>query len=72
MWNITKEKIDVRMAVVSEDVWPPPASEKPIPPDPSRRIPFSDLIEGGKLDVKDVLQPIYDAVNEEYGLSEKP
>ena len=72
VWNVTKDDIRVRMAVVSEEVWPPPASEKPEPPDPSRRIPFSDLISGGKLDVMDVLQPIYDEINEAYGTNEQP
>ncbi len=60
------------MAVVNEEVWPPPATEKPEKPDPSRRIPFSDLISGGRLDVKDVFQPIYDEINEKYGVNEKP
>ncbi len=30
------------------------------------------LIAGGRLDVKDVVQPIYDEINETYGLDEKP
>ena len=30
------------------------------------------MIAGGKLDVKSVVQLIYDENNEEYGLSEKP
>ena len=72
VWNITKDKITERMAVVSEEVWPPPASEKPMPPDTSRRIPFSSMIVGGKLDVTDVIQPVYDEINEQYGLNEKP
>jgi ribonuclease Z len=72
VWNVTKEDIQVRMAVVSEEVWPPPASEAPMPPDPSRRIPYSKEILDGKLDVVDVVQPIYDEINEEYGLNEKP
>ena len=72
VWNVTKDDIRVRMAVVSEEVWPPPASEKPEPPDPSRRVPFSDLISDGKLDVIDVLQPIYDEINEKYGTNEQP
>jgi len=29
------------------------------------------MISGGKLDVKDVIQPIYDEINEQYGLDEK-
>ncbi|MHC4306539.1 MAG: hypothetical protein ACYTES_19295, partial [Planctomycetota bacterium] len=68
----TKDDIRVRMAVVDEDVWPPPATETPLPPDPSRRHAFTDLIAGGKLDVDDVIQPIYDEINTQYGLNEQP
>jgi len=71
VWNVTKEKITVRMAVVNEEVWPLPATEKPQPLDPSRRIPFSDFVAGGRLDVKHVLQRIYDEINKQYGLNEK-
>ena len=60
------------MAVVNEEVWPPPATEKPMKPDPSNRIPYSKQILGGKLDVLDVIQPIYDEINEQYGTNEKP
>jgi len=72
VWNVTKDDIRVRMAVVSEEVWPPPASEAPMPPDSSRRIPYSKVILDGKLDVVDVVQPIYDEINKEYGLNEQP
>ena len=71
VWNVTKDDIRVRMAVVDEDVWPPPATEKPQVPDPSLRIPYSDVIAGGKYDMEDVIQPIYDEINEQYGLNEK-
>jgi len=71
VWNITKDDIRVRMAVVDEDVWPPPATEEPQAPDQSLRIPYSAEIAGGRLDVKDVIQPTYDAINKEYGLNEK-
>jgi len=71
VWNITKEDIRVRMAAVNEEVWPPQPTEEPQVPDASLRIPFSDFIGSGKLDVKEVLQPIYDEVNEQYGLDEK-
>lgn len=71
VWNVTKDEIRVRMAAVDEDVWPPPATEKPQVPDPSLRIPYSDEIASGKLDVKDSIQPIYDEVNKKYGLNEK-
>jgi ribonuclease Z len=71
VWNITKDDIRVRLAVVDEDVWPPQATEEPQLPDPSARIPYSDEIAGGRLDVKAENQIIYDEINEQYGLNEK-
>jgi ribonuclease Z len=71
VWNITKDDIRVRMAVVDEDVWPPPATDKPQVPDASARIPYSDEISGGKLNMKKVLQPTYDEINKQYGIHEK-
>ena len=71
VWNITKDKIRVRMANVDEDVWPPPATEKPQLPDASLRIPYSKQISGGKLDMKNVIQPTYDEINKKYRLKEK-
>ena len=71
VWNITKDDIRVRMAAIDEDVWPPPATEKPQAPDPSLRIPYSDMISGGRYDMSDVIQPTYDEINEKYGLNEK-
>ncbi|NOR81148.1 MAG: hypothetical protein GQ529_10015, partial [Methyloprofundus sp.] len=71
VWNITKDNIRVRLAIVDEDVWPPAATEKPQVPDPALRIPYSEMISSGKLDVKDVIQPVYDEINKKYGLNEK-
>jgi ribonuclease Z len=71
VWNITKDDIRVRMAVIDEDVWPPPATEKPQAPDASTRIPYSDFIANGRYDMHDVIQPTYDEINKEYGLNEK-
>ena len=59
------------MVVVNEEVWPPPASGKPELPDPSRRIPFTGFIAGGRLDVDAELQPIYDEINKKYGINEQ-
>ncbi|MGI9308562.1 MAG: guanitoxin biosynthesis MBL fold metallo-hydrolase GntH [Gammaproteobacteria bacterium] len=71
VWNVTKDDIRVRMAIIDEDVWPPPATEEPLLPDASLRIPYSDLISGGKYDMHDVIQPIYDRTNEQYGINEQ-
>ena len=72
VWNVTKDKIRVRMTAVMEDVWPPQPATKVEPPDPKLRIPKSKFIDGGKWDVIDVLQPIYDEINKKYSLNEKP
>jgi ribonuclease Z len=71
VWNVTKDDIRVRMAIIDEDVWPPPATEEPLVPDLSLRIPYSEMIASGKYDMKDVIQPIYDETNKKYGLNEK-
>jgi len=71
VWNITRDDIRVRLAVVDEDVWPPEATEKPQLPDPKDRIPYSDEIAGGRLDVKAENQIIYDAINKQYNINEK-
>ena len=71
VWNITKDKITTRMAIVDEDIWPPSATEKPQIPDPTTRISYSKFISDGKMDMKEVIQPIYDEINEMYGLDEK-
>ena len=71
VWNITKDDIRVRMTAFDEDVWPPPATEKPQLPDANLRIPYSDEIAGGKIDVKDAIQPVYDEINKKYGINEK-
>jgi ribonuclease Z len=71
VWNVTKDDIRVRMAAVEEAVWPPQPSEKPLVPDPSLKVPFSTFIVEGKYDMKDVIQPTYDEINEQYGLDEK-
>jgi len=71
VWNITKDDIRVRMAIVDEDVWPPQPSEEPLVPDPTLKVPFSDFIIKGRYDMRDVIQPAYDEINEKYGLDEQ-
>ena len=59
------------MSAEMDDVWPPMPATQVQPPDPSIRIPKTAFIDGGKLDMRDVLQPIYDEVNKKYGLNEQ-
>ena len=61
------------MAVVDEDVWPPQPSEKQYLTitDPTLKVAFSKFIIEGRYNMKDVIQPTYDAINEQYDLSEQ-
>jgi len=67
VFNVTKDDIRVRMAVIQEDIWPQPAVGKKLPPDASKRIGFSDYIIGGKVHYPDVEKKIYDDINKKYG-----
>jgi len=72
VWNITKDEIRTRMAAVNEDVWPPPAPQAPPPVDRSITQYTSDWIVERNLDVREIVQEIYDRTNEQYGTNEKP
>ena len=67
VFNITKKDITVRMAAIDEDIWPQPAVSKKLPPDPSKRIGFSDFIYGGRVNYKEVVDEIYSDINKQYG-----
>jgi ribonuclease Z len=67
VFNITKKEVKVRMAVVDEDIWPQPATQKKLPPDLSKRIGFSDFIISGRVPFKEVVDKIYADVSKKYG-----
>jgi len=71
VWNITKDDIRVRMAVIDEDIWPQPAVGEKEPPDRSKRIGFSEFTLSGREPFLEVVQKIYDEINAEYGTNEK-
>lgn len=67
VFNITKDNIRVRMAAIDEDIWPQPAIQEKLPPDESKRVGFSDFIEGGKVPYSDIVDKIYKDINERFG-----
>jgi len=67
VFNVTKDDIRVRMAVIDEDIWPQPAVGKKLPPDASKRIGFSEFIKGGRVPYTDVVDKIYKDINKRYG-----
>ena len=72
VFNVTKDDIRVGMPAVDEEVWPSPAQKKKNAPDPTKLIPFSNFIRSGVLPMTEVVGPIFDEVNEEYGTNVEP
>lgn len=77
VWNVTKDGVRERMALVEESTWAPPLASPAIPPKLADRdseskrlgweIGYSDLIASGKLDYRDVIEPIYEEASEAVG-----
>ncbi len=72
VFNVTKDKIRVRMAAIDEAVWPQPSITKTLPADPSKRVGFSKYIFGGRVVFKDVVKFYYDQTNKMFGTNYKP
>jgi ribonuclease Z len=67
VWNVTKDEIRTRMGIVDHESWNPPAAYPPEPVSADDRIGYSPEIEGGRLDVDDVIRPIYEEASEALG-----
>ena len=80
VWNVTKDGIRERMAVVEESTWSPPTTRPNIAPSkddrakfadmkglPVQAIGYSDFIVNGKWTVDEVLRPIYHEASEAVG-----
>ncbi len=72
VFNVTKDDIRVRMAVIDEDIWPLPSITEAIPADPADRVGFSEYIIGGRVVYEDVIKFYYDQTNEMFGTDYKP
>ncbi len=67
VFNVTKDDIKVRMAVVDEDIWPLPSITETLPADPADRVGFSEYITSGRVVYDDVIKFYYDQTNEMFG-----
>ena len=67
VFNVTEDDIRVRMAVIDEDIWPMPSVTEKLPADPADRVGFSDFIKSGEQVYTDVIEMLYNRVNERYG-----
>ena len=71
VFNVTKDEIRVRMSAIDEDIFPPAALIPKNAPDVSKMIPMSDFVRSGHLAFPEVVQPIYDDINQTYGTDHK-
>ena len=71
VFNVTKDSIKTRMSAVDEEIWPSPPTREKIPPDVSD-IPFSAFTISGALPMLEVVQPLYDEINDLYGTDYEP
>jgi ribonuclease Z len=55
------------MAIVNEHTWAAPMASPPVPPDPKDRVGYSPEIWAGRLDMDDVIRPIYEETSEALG-----
>ena len=72
VFNVTKDDVRVRMAVIDEDIWPLPSITKKESADPKKRVGFSDFITGGRVVFKDVIENYYKQTNKEFGTDYQP
>ena len=71
VFNVTKDDIKVRMSAIDEDIFPPPPLKSKNAPDISKLVPMSEYIATGRLGFPEVVQPIYDDINEQHGTNHK-
>ncbi len=66
-WNVTKDDIRVRMAIIDHESWNPPAAYPAEPVKAEDRVGYSPEIEAGRWNVDDVIRPIYEEASEALG-----
>ena len=72
VWNVTKDDIRVRMAVIDEDIWPLPSITEKLPADPKDRVGFTDFINSGRVPYPEVVEKVYEDTNKKFGTNVPP
>jgi ribonuclease Z len=67
VWNVTKDNITERLAVVNEHSWNPVQVSPAVAPDPNDRVPYSPEIAAGRYDMDDVVRPIWEEAGRALG-----
>jgi len=72
VFNVSKDRIKVRMAAIDEDIWPQPSTIPLVPPDPTLiRTELSAMMLEGRIVHRDVLEDVYNDINKRFGSNEK-
>ena len=66
VFNVTKDDIRVRMAVVDEDIWPMPATRKKVI-DTSTVVEYGEFTASGEYIMRDIIERVWSDINNEYG-----
>jgi ribonuclease Z len=72
VFNVTKKNVEIRMSAIDEEIWPSPALKKKISPDTGSAIAFSEFTMSGALGFPEIVQPLFDEINEKYGTKVEP
>ena len=67
VFNITRDDIRIRMSAIDEEIFPPSPMRAKNAPDASKAIPMTDFTTSGAVPFPEVVQPIWDEINETYG-----
>ena len=67
VWNVSKDEIRERMTIVDEHSINPPLAYAAEPLSAEDRVGYSPEIEAGRLDMSDVLKPIYEKASKALG-----
>ena len=59
------------MSAIDEDIFPPPPLKPKEPADASKMVPMSEGILSGRLPFPEIVGPMWDAINEQYGTDYK-
>jgi ribonuclease Z len=67
VWNVTQDGIRERMAIIDEHTWNPPLAYPAKPVSAADRVGYSPEIEAGRLDMSEVLEPIFEQAGQALG-----
>jgi ribonuclease Z len=68
VWNVTKDEVRERMAVLTDDAWAVPGPNRQPPPERGRPNPLTEAMTSGRWDTSDVEKGMLDSWAEEHDL----